>query len=99
MTEYGDNVFDPYMGVGSSVIAALKHGRQGYGCDVVEEYVEIAWDRVRALQSGTLSVPVRWVSRFTILGSGMAGIDADCGTVFAYEWRGISYRASPRTFA
>ena len=54
MTEPGGNVLDPYMGVGSSVVAAMKHGRRGYGCDVVEEYVEIAWDRVRALQSGTL---------------------------------------------
>ena len=54
MTEVGGSVFDPYMGVGSSVVAALKHGRQGFGCDVVEEYVEIAWERVRALQNGTL---------------------------------------------
>ena len=54
MTDEGGNVFDPYMGVGSAVIAALKHGRQGYGCDVVEEYVEIAWERVQALQKGSL---------------------------------------------
>ena len=54
MTEEGGNVFDPYMGVGSTVVAALRQGRQGYGCDVVEEYVEIAWERVRALQDGTL---------------------------------------------
>ena len=54
MTREGDSVLDPYMGVGSSVIAALKNGRQGFGCDVVEEYVEVAWDRVRALQDGTL---------------------------------------------
>ena len=54
MTEMGGSVLDPYMGVGSAVVAALKHGRQAYGCDVVEEYVEIAWERVRALQDGTL---------------------------------------------
>lgn len=29
MTDEGDAVFDPYMGVGSSVIAALMHGRIG----------------------------------------------------------------------
>lgn len=34
------------MGVGSSVIAALMHGRIGYGCDIVPEYVETAWQRV-----------------------------------------------------
>ena len=54
MTEEGGNVLDPYMGVGSSVVAAMKHGRRGFGCDVVEEYVQIAWDRVRSLQSGKL---------------------------------------------
>lgn len=54
LTSRGDAVFDPYMGVGSSVVAALKHGRVGYGCDVVPEYVEIARERVAALQAGTL---------------------------------------------
>ena len=54
MTEPEGSVFDPYMGVGSSMVAAMKHGRQGFGCDVVEEYVEIAWERVRDLQDGTL---------------------------------------------
>jgi len=54
MTDEGDRVFDPYMGVGSSVVAALKHDREGYGCDVVEEYVDIAWERVHQLRSGAL---------------------------------------------
>lgn len=54
MTDEGDRVFDPYMGVGSSIIAALKHGREGYGCDVVKEYVDVAWERVHELRSGTL---------------------------------------------
>ena len=54
MTDPGDAVFDPYMGVGTSVVAALKHGRTGYGCDTVREYVDIAWERVEALRSGML---------------------------------------------
>jgi adenine-specific DNA-methyltransferase len=54
MTEAGDAVFDPYMGVGSAVIAALKHGRIGYGCDVVREFVDVAWERVHALRAGRL---------------------------------------------
>lgn len=54
LTEPGDAVFDPYMGVGSSVVAAAMHDRIGYGCDVVSEYVDIAWDRVHALRAGTL---------------------------------------------
>lgn len=54
MTDADDAVFDPYMGVGSSAVAALKNGRRAFGCDIVPEYVEIARERVSALQSGTL---------------------------------------------
>lgn len=54
LTKPGDVVFDPYMGVGSSVIAAVKHGRQGYGCDVVQKYVAIAHERLGSLKAGTL---------------------------------------------
>ncbi len=53
-TNPGDVVLDPYMGVGSSVVAALMHDRRGSGCDVVREYVEMAWERIHALRAGTL---------------------------------------------
>jgi adenine-specific DNA-methyltransferase len=54
LTEKGGQVFDPYMGVGSAVIAAAKHGRIGYGCDIVSEYVRIAQRRMEALRAGKL---------------------------------------------
>jgi adenine-specific DNA-methyltransferase len=54
LTDPGDSVFDPYMGVGSSVVAAIKNDRIGYGCDVEKEYVDVAWWRVKALRNGTL---------------------------------------------
>lgn len=54
MTDPGDSVFDPYMGVGSALVAAVKHGRLGYGCDIVQEYVDVAWDRIHALRAGYL---------------------------------------------
>ena len=54
MTDVEDAVFDPYMGVGSSVIAAIMHGRIAYGCDIVPEYVDIARDRVHQLRAGIL---------------------------------------------
>ncbi len=54
LTNPGDAVCDPYMGVGSAAIAALLHGRRAFGCDVVQEYVDIAHDRIRALHEGTL---------------------------------------------
>ena len=42
------------MGVGSTVVGALKHGRIGIGCDTEKSYVDVAWDRVRQLQAGVL---------------------------------------------
>jgi len=54
LTEPGDTVLDPYLGAGSSVVAALMHGRSGIGCDIVPEYIETAWRRVHALRQGVL---------------------------------------------
>ena len=54
LTDPGDNVLDPYMGVGSSVVAAVKHQRVGYGCDLVKDYVEIARSRLFQLRAGIL---------------------------------------------
>lgn len=54
MTDAGDAVFDPYMGVGSSVVAALKHDRIGYGCDIDPEYVKVAKERIELLRAGDL---------------------------------------------
>ena len=54
MTNPGDKVLDPYMGVGSAVIAAIKHDRIGYGCDNIPEYVEIARQRIVQWQQGAL---------------------------------------------
>lgn len=54
MTDEGDSVLDPYIGVGSTAIAALKHARHVYGCDVVPRYVEIALERIQALHDGSL---------------------------------------------
>ena len=54
MTDKEDVVFDPYMGVGSSMIAALMHDRNAYGCDTSPEYVAIAKDRVESWRKGEL---------------------------------------------
>jgi adenine-specific DNA-methyltransferase len=54
LTNPGDAVLDPYMGVGTVVVAAVQHDRIGYGCDVVQEYVDVAWDRIADLRNGTL---------------------------------------------
>jgi adenine-specific DNA-methyltransferase len=54
LTNPRDSVFDPYMGVGSAILAALMHDRIGYGCDTEEQYVQIARDRIIAFYNGTL---------------------------------------------
>jgi adenine-specific DNA-methyltransferase len=54
LTDKGDNVLDPYVGVGSSLIAAIKHGRIGYGCDIVQDYINIACERISLFRGGAL---------------------------------------------
>ena len=54
LSNSGDRVFDPYMGVGSTLVAAAKNGRQGFGCDTNHEYARIAEQRLADLASGTL---------------------------------------------
>ena len=54
MTNPGDIVLDPYLGVGSAVCAAVIHNRKGYGADIMKEYLDIAEERVKAVADGTL---------------------------------------------
>jgi DNA modification methylase len=50
----GDWVVDPFSGVGSALLAALRHGRRAMGCDKEAVYIEEAKRRVRQLFDGTL---------------------------------------------
>jgi adenine-specific DNA-methyltransferase len=54
LTNKGENVLDPYIGVGSTAVAALKLDRNAYGCDLDKSYIDIAWDRVHQLRAGEL---------------------------------------------
>jgi len=52
----GDIVIDPFMGSGTTMVAAQKHGRHFLGCDVVPQYVELSRRRLKAAREGlTLS--------------------------------------------
>ena len=55
MTNLGDVVLDPYLGVGSAVCAAVIHNRKGYGSDIMKNYLNIAEKRIKAVANGTLS--------------------------------------------
>ena len=54
LTKPGDNVLDPYLGVGSSAIAAIKHDRNAYGCDLEPTYIATALERVEQFFAGEL---------------------------------------------
>jgi adenine-specific DNA-methyltransferase len=48
LTNKGDLVVDPYMGVGSALCAAVLHERRAAGSDIMGEYVQLARERVIA---------------------------------------------------
>lgn len=52
----GDRVLDPFMGVGTTVIAALKHNRVGVGVEKDPKYMKLAKERVTAFRNGALPV-------------------------------------------
>ena len=45
----GDIVFDPFMGVGSTGVAALQLGRQFVGCEIDKIYFDAAKLRLEAI--------------------------------------------------
>ncbi len=61
LTREGDWVLDPFLGTGTSVVAAVRHRRRGIGAEVVPKYVEIAKSRIRLAAEGEL--PVRPMDR------------------------------------
>ena len=56
LTNKGDTVLDPFMGVGSALIAAMLHDRQGIGLEISDEYIEIANKRIRDYLNNNLKI-------------------------------------------
>jgi len=56
LTNPGDWVIDPFIGVGSTAIAAILHGRKAAGADIIEEYIKIARQRIELLLRGKLKL-------------------------------------------
>jgi adenine-specific DNA-methyltransferase len=54
LTNEQDWLFDPYAGVGSSLIAAVKHNRKAMGSEKESDYLDIARERLTSLLNGTL---------------------------------------------
>jgi adenine-specific DNA-methyltransferase len=47
-------VVDPFLGAGTTAVAALKNGRRAAGCDKIGDFVDLTIRRVRLLEGGRL---------------------------------------------
>ena len=54
LTNKGDTVLDPFSGVGSAMLAALKQERKAIGCEMREDYILAAINRVNLFSKGEL---------------------------------------------
>jgi adenine-specific DNA-methyltransferase len=54
MTNEDDWVYDPFLGTGTSIIAAVRHGRLGAGSEIHSKYIEIARERINLELAGNL---------------------------------------------
>jgi adenine-specific DNA-methyltransferase len=55
-TRADDWVFDPFLGTGTSIVAAIRHNRRGAGAETVENYTAISRDRITRAIEGILPV-------------------------------------------
>lgn len=56
VTDPGDYVLDPFAGVGSALIAALKHERRAVGIDKEPQYCEATRQRIHSYYEGNLRI-------------------------------------------
>lgn len=56
MTDEGDWVLDPFLGVGTTAIAALLHKRKAIGAEIMPEYMQIARERIHQAEQGVLRI-------------------------------------------
>lgn len=55
-TDIDDWVLDPFLGAGTTIIAALRHGRRGIGAEILPKYVDLTRDRIHQALDGSLRV-------------------------------------------
>ena len=54
LTNKGDWVLDPFLGSGTSILAALKRGRRGVGAEINPSYIKTSFARLKQLKTGCL---------------------------------------------
>ena len=55
-TNEGDVVFDPYAGVASALVGAVKNNRKAWGAEKEEEYVTVGKERIQQMLKGELKI-------------------------------------------
>ncbi len=56
LSNEGDWVFDPFLGVGTTAVAALIHNRRAIGAEIQKEYFEITKERIKLAEEGKLRI-------------------------------------------
>ncbi len=56
LTNKNDWVFDPYAGVASSLVAALKNGRNSIGIEKYKRYIKVGQQRIKKFRKGNLKI-------------------------------------------
>lgn len=87
LTKPDDWVFDPFLGTGTTIIAAVRHGRRGAGAELFKKYVAIASDRVTRAMDGSLRVRAMGTPVFNPADAGASLITA--------PWKVVSGKTAP----
>jgi adenine-specific DNA-methyltransferase len=56
LSEVGNIVFDPFLGVGSTAVAAIINNRKAAGAELLKEYYDIACERIILAHKGLLKI-------------------------------------------
>lgn len=56
MTNEDDLVFDPFIGVGTTAVAAVVNGRRAAGAEIVKHYYDLAVERIKKAFAGELKI-------------------------------------------
>ena len=79
LTNKNDIVYDPFAGVGSTLIAALKNGRRAQGTELVQEYIEEGLKRIKLLEKDVLKTRSIYENIYTPTGK-------DSVSKYPIEW-------------